>query len=372
MGSIFHIDEHNRAVQLDEIKYESEDILQRLVGQYPEILAGEQIDPENPRKWILISREMGVPGHEGGSDQWFLDHLFIDQDSIPTFVEVKRSTDTRIRREVVAQMLDYAANATAYWPVERLRQAFEEHCENPTTALFDNLGITTGDEDAFWSKVDSNLRLGKLRLLFVADEIPSSLLRIIEFLNNQMTDTEVLGIEIKQYLSQAGQRTLVPKVLGRTTASIQVKKTQGFEWTEELFLNRVLSSSGETAQNVCEKLLADFQDMGCYIQWGKGATQGGFTPFYQGKKQKYRLTPVYSFKSSTTIEIPFIELKAPFNDESIRAWLRKELNSIKHVRIPENPKRPSIDSKLLADTTSYNQFIEICKKMISEIRAYEG
>lgn len=372
MGSIFHIDEHNRAVQLHEIKYESEDLLQQLVGQYPEILAGEQINPENPRKWILISREMGVPSHEGGSDQWFLDHLFIDQDSIPTFVEVKRSTDTRIRREVVAQMLDYAANATAYWPVERLRQAFEEHCENPVTALYDALGIATGEEDAFWSKVDSNLRLGKLRLLFVADEIPASLQRIIEFLNNQMTDTEVLGVEIKQYLSQEGQRTLVPKVLGRTTASIQVKKTQNFEWTEELFLNRVLSSGGETARTVCEKLLEDFRNMGCYIQWGKGATQGGFTPVFRGKNQKYRISPVYAYKASTKIEIPFNELKPPFHTEEKKQELLDAFNSIDALHFPDNPERPSFDCKLLANDTAYNRFMEICESMVSEIKAYEG
>jgi len=40
-----------------------------------------------------------------------LDHLLLDQDGIPTFVECKRASDTRIRREVVAQMLDYAATA---------------------------------------------------------------------------------------------------------------------------------------------------------------------------------------------------------------------------------------------------------------------
>jgi len=54
---------------------------------------------------------MGVPSIDGGGDRWSADHLFLDQDAIPTFVEVKRSTDTRIRREVVGQMLDYAANA---------------------------------------------------------------------------------------------------------------------------------------------------------------------------------------------------------------------------------------------------------------------
>ena len=56
---------------------------------------------------------------EGAGSQFSLDHLFIDQDAIPTFVEAKRSIDTRIRREVVAQMLDYAANAIQYWTIEQ-------------------------------------------------------------------------------------------------------------------------------------------------------------------------------------------------------------------------------------------------------------
>jgi len=57
---------------------------------------------------------MSIPDREDGSGRWSLDHLFLDQDSIPTLVEVKRSSDTRIRREVVGQILDYAANALVY------------------------------------------------------------------------------------------------------------------------------------------------------------------------------------------------------------------------------------------------------------------
>jgi hypothetical protein len=34
----------------------------------------------------------------------------VDEAGVPTLVEVKRSSDTRARREVVARMLDYAAN----------------------------------------------------------------------------------------------------------------------------------------------------------------------------------------------------------------------------------------------------------------------
>ena len=42
-----------------------------------------------------------------------MDHLYIDQNAWPTLVEVKRSKDTRIRREVVGQMMDYAAEKSA-------------------------------------------------------------------------------------------------------------------------------------------------------------------------------------------------------------------------------------------------------------------
>lgn len=67
-------------------------------------------------------------GASAGGNRWSLDHLFLDQDAVPTLVEVKRSDDTRIRREVVGQMLDYAANGVVYWPAERLRVDFETRC----------------------------------------------------------------------------------------------------------------------------------------------------------------------------------------------------------------------------------------------------
>jgi hypothetical protein len=58
-----------------------------------------------------------------------LDHLFLNREGVPTLVEVKRSSNTQLRREVVAQMLDYAANASAQWTVDSLRTWFEAECE---------------------------------------------------------------------------------------------------------------------------------------------------------------------------------------------------------------------------------------------------
>ncbi|SRR6266498_2811022 len=104
-AGIFLIQGNDELVEMNEHAYDSEDLLQTLLAKYPSLLAGSQIDAGTPRKWLLIDREFGVPSEEGGSDQWSLDHLFLDQDAIPTIVEVKRSTDTRIREMEAGQAL---------------------------------------------------------------------------------------------------------------------------------------------------------------------------------------------------------------------------------------------------------------------------
>jgi len=81
-----------------------------------------------PARRALVSRDISVPDEDAGAKRGPLDHLFLDQDGAPTLVEVKRSSDTRIRREVVGQLIDYAANAVAYSPVERIQASFDAVC----------------------------------------------------------------------------------------------------------------------------------------------------------------------------------------------------------------------------------------------------
>ena len=114
MSGIFIIRSDKELVELEEQAYESENLLQSLLEQYPQLLAGKQMNDIDPRRWLLICREAGLPSREGGGDRWSIDRLFLDQDAIPTIVEVKRSDDARIRREVVGQMLDYASNALVF------------------------------------------------------------------------------------------------------------------------------------------------------------------------------------------------------------------------------------------------------------------
>ena len=96
--NIFLIQGDDQLAKLEAKSYDSEALLQTLLAKFPDLLAGEQIDSKSPRRWLLIKREMGIPAEEDAADRWSVDHLFIDQDAIPTLVEVKRSSDTRIRR----------------------------------------------------------------------------------------------------------------------------------------------------------------------------------------------------------------------------------------------------------------------------------
>lgn len=214
---------------MHEAEYDSEDLLQTLLAKYPDLLAGGDDDAGLTRRWLLVKREVGVPDKETGGSRWSLDHLFIDQEAVPTLVEVKRSDDTRIRREVVGQMLDYAANGVVYWPAERLRSDFEGRCakegRDPDEVFRASLGEDL-DPERFWDEVEQNLRSGRVRLLFVSDEIPPELRRVIEFLNERMSPTEVLGIEIKQYVGDGNLKTLVPRLVGQTEQA-RIQKVGG-------------------------------------------------------------------------------------------------------------------------------------------------
>lgn len=194
---------------------EKEDDLQQLIAEYPELIGDDDTG------LLLIEREHGIADAADGSPRWSLDHLFVTRTATPVLVEVKRAVDTRLRREVVGQLLDYAANSVAYWPAGAIAARFEAACEkrgaDPAEVLEEFLrgGMAPGE---FWAQVDANFRGGRIKLVFVADEIPSELARIVEFLNDQM-EADVCAVELRYFEGSNGERTLAPRVIGETERS---------------------------------------------------------------------------------------------------------------------------------------------------------
>jgi hypothetical protein len=275
MPGIFLRRDEGELVHLRGELYKSEDQLQELLEANPELLLGESAESDRPSGYLLVRREAGVPEADGGSDRWFLDHLFLDPEGVPTLVEVKRSSDSRIRREVVGQTLDYAANILAHWPPERMRDEFEARCNHARVEPAEKVREISGaDYEDYWTRVKTNLAAKRLRVVFVADEIPASLQTVVEFLNEQMRTAEVLAVEVKQHKG-AGVSVLTTQIIGRTSTAQHAKAvTETREWSSESMLHEMRRSTSAEAATIAERLLTWANDRSLPVVWGSGAKVG--------------------------------------------------------------------------------------------------
>ena len=71
-GGIYLLQKDGHMIEMREKDYDSEEILQRLLADYPNLLAGDLIDHDEPRKWLLINREVNIPCGEVRGQEPFL------------------------------------------------------------------------------------------------------------------------------------------------------------------------------------------------------------------------------------------------------------------------------------------------------------
>ena len=361
-------------VEMTQEGFESEDLFQELLSNHPALIPGDQMGNQSARRWLLIAREAGIPGQEDEGARWSLDHLFVDQDAIPTLVEVKRSSDTRIRREVVAQMLDYAANSIEYLSLERMVSAFEKTCEsnNRSTdqALQEFLG-SEADHEQFWMEVRTNLQAGKIRLLFVADVIPPELERIVEFLNRQMDPAVVLAVEVRQFVGE-GLKTYVPRVMGHTIEAAQRKgsrKTKTGTWNEERILTTITTNDSNLSHGAA-RVIEWAHSHNLRLAYGTGKVDGSM---YLMLDTKDGTNYTFVLWTSSGITVPFGDIvKRPvFSEVSNLNELRNRLNNVllDSDKLPEEITNRwiTLGSEYLKNTSRLEKFLSVWDWYIEEI-----
>ena len=320
-----------------------------------------------------------------------MDHLFVDQDAVPTFVEVKRASDMQARREVVAQMLDYAANGSAFWQPEQLRAWFEgDDPEAATERLAAWLDSADDDPEgvaaSFWDAVGANLREGRIRLVFVANEIPSTLQRLVEFLNEQMPQVEVLAVEIRQYRA-AGSTSgaLVPRVVGQTSRAQAAKERPAPQarhlppWTAEEVL-AAISETGQDAAAVASAVRSwAEQHPHVQITGGTGVNYPSITMSADSGRARSRLCGVLSLYASPGGEAPTLEIRVkrmcrtpPYNRTEMRTRLVTDLKSLGIPRLDTEDalpgKRPNIPLDQLSSGRA-GHLLALVDRWIDDIRA---
>ncbi len=371
---IFVLNDQGVLVPIFEKAYESEDIFQKMLARFPELLLSG--DDRTPYSGLLmIAREQGVPIEAGGGSFYSLDHLFIDQNGVPTLVEVKRRSDTRNRRELVAQMLDYASNGLACWTANDLRRSFERTCaadeRDPGAVLEAFLG-EGGDAEEFWQQVGENLRDERVRMIFVADEISVEMRRIVSFLNRQMRSSEMLAIELRQFVGE-GVRAFVPDVIvkpeafsnGGTRGTVSMQPT----WTEDRFMGVLGQKAGSAAVDVARSILNWGVCNATRFWWGKGKRDGSFAPVFEWKGTGYY--PVFVWSSGVgDIQFQWLQFRPPFDAIERRQELLDRLNAIPGISIPADSlaRRPSFPLEALAPPEARSMFLAVLDWVLREVK----
>lgn len=242
---------------LNPNEFQEEILLENLISDYPDLISVDEIT-----RHFVVKRQQPILDSEQGEHQYYLDVLFIDEKGVPVLAEVKRHTDTRIRREVVAQMLDYAMGMKLL-DVNDLRKSFRESNTDKPDILKEF------DTDDFWEKVKNNLELERMNLAFVADKIPSSLITFINFMNSHLQNICVYGVELKEY--QSGSSKVIEKNLikwDNDSESKPSQRTKGVEWNYEKLINFVSEHHSDmlpTYQKLADYFLENYR-----CKYGKG------------------------------------------------------------------------------------------------------
>ena len=355
--TVFVLKDNETLVPLEPSEFPSEDEFQKLLATFPSLLSWDQNDATPARRWLLLKREKAIPAEEDGNGRFSVDHLFIDQEGVPTLVEVKRQSDTRLRREVIGQMLDYAANAAVYLPVDQMRAEFEAAWPDPTEQIRNRLGAGT-DPETLWQQVKTNLQAGRIRMLFVADRIPPELRRIVEFLNEQMDPAEMLALELRHFAGE-GLKTIVPTVYGQTEDARQRKETRvpKHRWSEETVLAGIESRVGPEARRTAERVAQWMREHADQVWFGSGSQDGsmGMTIVVNGNN--YYPIAIWSYGR---IEVRFqYLLKGPFESEERRRELLERLNKIDGISLSPDSitLRPPIPMAALSGGARVDSFL---------------
>lgn len=365
MGTELYILSNGQTTKMTERKYETELDLQKLIADNPQLLA-EEADEQ----LILINREMQVMKIEDASGSYSLDHLFVNQDGMPILVEVKRSSDTRIRREVIAQMLDYASRASN-WNVQYLRQCF---CENNNDEA-----IQAYDTDEFWQQVATNLKAERMRLIFAADEVPNTLKIIIDFLNRNLKNIEVCAVEIRQYKSDE-TALISSNIICSNTLKQYATSGRSIEWTADTFARQILTLSktkNTPLMQTVEEIRIFSEKIGLTCTFGRGSKYATYT----ANLNKIRIFKIsnWLYKGNVfkcTVEFPVLDfvqiLGQEYNEQKIRNLLTNFPNKSEAYNqklIWDSQQYLYIDLKLLTDETNMKSFEQTLKRLCDVIKS---
>ena len=204
-------------IQFDD-DFRDEDWLQSLLYEHPEILPFDELDPLF-RDSVPLAREV-----ESGSGP--IDIVYGNDDGLITLVETKLWRNPGSRREVVAQLINYAAELTKM-SYEDFASAIAYAAGSNDQSLKQRIqkGAKSFDEVRFHDGLTRNLKQGRFLLLIVGDGIREDVEGMREFLHRhpQMGFTlRLVEMAIYRLNPKSNDEIIVfPQVVAKTSEVVR-------------------------------------------------------------------------------------------------------------------------------------------------------
>ena len=235
---------------------------------FPDERTLHKLIKENPQLLPLAGEpRLAVLGSEVQLGNGYADLLCVESTGRPAIIEVKLASNAEARRAIVAQVIAYAAflygadvNYLEQGPLRRQLAALGHGSILEAAQAQDQEGAV--DEGSFPASMQECLDRGEFRLVFVLDDAPSELIRMVSYLETITVQALTVDlITVKVYEVNGAQIALPQRVSPDsatiTPSSIPVKpKTtrKASEGVDE-FRASIQDSTGE-ARRIFDELIA--------------------------------------------------------------------------------------------------------------------
>lgn len=194
-----------RRLPFDETQ--GEDWLQQVLDDVPSVLPVCEIDERLELPLFSLGREVST-------DAGPIDNLFISKNGYLVVVETKLFRNPEARRQVVAQLLDYASHARA-WRYTDLNELSAK--QRAGSSLYEVVNPEGMSEAEWIDRVNENLEAGRMTLLVVGDGIRSEAETLVDAVSGHPNFQFRLAlVELRVFATNDAERIIVPATLLKT------------------------------------------------------------------------------------------------------------------------------------------------------------
>jgi len=359
MKILMRDDKNKKWEPVESNAYGAETELQELLATSPDVISMDEIRP-GAGPLVAAVREFYLPVGA-------IDILAFTARGDIAIIECKLAKNTQAKREVIGQILDYAAHV---WDMsyEELDQSIQNMTNRSLADLVhEQSNDPEWDEEEFRANVNLALDRGNFILTIAVNEINEELNRIVRYVNSAGSPAfSFAALEMRRF-QKSKTEMLVPHVFGPAhTPSKPASKSQ--RWNEESLFD-ALRAREPLSEPVARQILGWARSRHLRITWGQGSLYGSFVPVFHHNGRDHALFAVYT---NCVIETYFYwyQQKPPFESEESRLGILQRLNDIEGVSIPADgiKKRPSIRLSILQKQTALDQLLAVFDWMIEEIK----